>query len=152
MFEKREGKNMANMLDYLKWRGDLSLEQDGLNEIDNLILTRFSYLPFSKLMKEGEKLKIRTVYERYEISNIKRDSFLLKDDIPFFRAVANSNRFGNLVILKYENKISLKLEEQFAVVTILLPKDTAFVSFSSSFAHISTTLDPNICPASLNLI
>lgn len=129
MFEKREGKNMANMLDYLKWRGDLSLEQDGLNEIDNLILTRFSYLPFSKLMKEGEKLKIRTVYERYEISNIKRDSFLLKDDIPFFRAVANSNRFGNLVILKYENKISLKLEEQFAAVTILLPKDTAFVSF-----------------------
>ena len=68
MFEKREGKNMANMLDYLKWRGDLSLEQDDLNEIDNLILTRFSYLPFSKLMKEGEKLKIRTVYERYEIS------------------------------------------------------------------------------------
>ena len=55
MFEKREGKNMANMLDYLKWRGDLSLEQDDLNEIDNLILTRFSYLPFSKLMKEGEK-------------------------------------------------------------------------------------------------
>lgn len=120
---------MANILDYLKWRGDLSLEQDHFNEIDNLILTRFSYIPLEKLMKEGEKLKIRTVYERYENSNIKKGSFLLKEDIPFFQAIANSNRFGNLVILKYVNKISLKLEEQFAAVTILLPKDTAFVSF-----------------------
>lgn len=120
---------MANILDYLKWRGDLSLEQDPFNEIDNLILTRFSYIPLEKLMKEGEKLKIRTVYERYENSNIKKESFLLKEDIPFFQAIANSNRFGNLVILKYVNKISLKLEEQFAAVTILLPKDTAFVSF-----------------------
>lgn len=120
---------MANILDYLKWRGDLSLEQDPFNEIDNLILTRFSYIPLEKLMKEGEKLKIRTVYERYEKSNIKKGSFLLKEDIPFFQSIANSNRFGNLVILKYVNKISLKLEEQFAAVTILLPKDTAFVSF-----------------------
>ncbi len=120
---------MANILDYLKWRGDLSLEQDPFNEIDNLILTRFAYIPLEKLMKEGEKLKIRTVYERYENSNIKKESFLLKEDIPFFQAIASSKRFGNLVILKYVNKISLKLEEQFAAVTILLPKDTAFVSF-----------------------
>ena len=52
---------MPNMLDYLKWRGDLSFDQDPFNEIDNLILTRFSYLPLEKLIKEGEKLKIKTI-------------------------------------------------------------------------------------------
>lgn len=38
---------MANILDYIKWRGDLTLEQSEFNEIDSLILSRFSYLPFS---------------------------------------------------------------------------------------------------------
>lgn len=63
---------MPNMLDYLKWRGDLSFDQDPFNEIDNLILTRFSYLPLEKLIKEGEKLKIKTIYERFQKSKIKK--------------------------------------------------------------------------------
>ena len=41
---------MANIFDYLQWRGDLTLEQDEFNEIDNLILARFSYLPFDELI------------------------------------------------------------------------------------------------------
>ena len=32
---------MANVCDYVKWRGDLSIEQSEFNEIDNLILSRF---------------------------------------------------------------------------------------------------------------
>ena len=29
---------MANLLDYLDWRGDLTLRQSPFNEVDNLIL------------------------------------------------------------------------------------------------------------------
>lgn len=32
---------MANVFDYLKWRGDLNLEKSNFNEIDNLILHVF---------------------------------------------------------------------------------------------------------------
>ena len=120
---------MPNMLDYLKWRGYLSFDQDPFNEIDNLILTRFSYLPLEKLIKEGEKLKIKTIYERFQKSKIKKEDMLLKEDWNFFEAIATANRFRELVALKYVQKISLKLEEQFAVITILLPKDTAYISF-----------------------
>ena len=42
---------MANVFDYLQWRGDLTLKQSEFNEIDNLILSRFSYFPFDNLMK-----------------------------------------------------------------------------------------------------
>ena len=49
----REDDIMANIFDYLQWRGDLTLEQDEFNEIDNLILARFSYLPFDELIKEN---------------------------------------------------------------------------------------------------
>ena len=43
---------MANVIDYIKWRGDLSLLQDEFNEIDNLILSRFSYFPLDNLIKK----------------------------------------------------------------------------------------------------
>ena len=41
---------MANVCDYVRWRGDLTLEQSEFNEIDNLILARFSYFPFEKII------------------------------------------------------------------------------------------------------
>ena len=35
---------MATILDYLDWRGDLTLEQDPFNEVDALVLCQLSYL------------------------------------------------------------------------------------------------------------
>ncbi len=34
---------MANIIDYVEWRGDLNLNKTEFNEIDSLILNRFSY-------------------------------------------------------------------------------------------------------------
>ena len=35
---------MANLLDYLDWRGDLTLRQSPFNEVDNLILAELSFV------------------------------------------------------------------------------------------------------------
>ena len=35
---------MANIMDYMDWRGDLSFEADEFNEVDNLILAQLAYL------------------------------------------------------------------------------------------------------------
>ena len=35
---------MANMVDYLAWRGDLHLETSPWNEIDGLLIATLSYL------------------------------------------------------------------------------------------------------------
>ena len=48
--------NMPNINDYIKWRGDLELKISEFNEIDSLILSRFSYLPFESLMEKEEEL------------------------------------------------------------------------------------------------
>ena len=37
---------MANLLDYLDWRGDLTLDQAPFNEVDNLILAELSFVDF----------------------------------------------------------------------------------------------------------
>ena len=49
---------MANVCDYVKWRGDLNLKKDAFNEIDGLILSRLSYFPFEQLTKENEEITI----------------------------------------------------------------------------------------------
>ena len=49
---------MANIHDYLDWRGDLKFEEFGINEIDELILARVSYFPYDRIkMKPKEKFK-----------------------------------------------------------------------------------------------
>ena len=41
---------MANLLDYLDWRGDLTLEQAPFNEVDNLILAELSFVDFKGIV------------------------------------------------------------------------------------------------------
>ena len=50
---------MSNILDYIKWRGDLTIQNDPFNEIDSLILSRFSYLPFDGIIEENEVVTSR---------------------------------------------------------------------------------------------
>ena len=38
---------MANLMDYLDWRGDLTLEISPFNEVDALILAELSFVDFS---------------------------------------------------------------------------------------------------------
>ena len=37
---------MPNIIDYLKWRGDIPFTVDPFNEIDSLIFAELSYIPF----------------------------------------------------------------------------------------------------------
>ena len=57
---------MANVCDYVKWRGDITLEQSKFNEIDNLILSRFSYFPFDKIIEENEIVTIKELSKRFQ--------------------------------------------------------------------------------------
>ena len=41
---------MANLLDYLEWRGDLTLAQSPFNEVDNLILAELSFVNFNGIV------------------------------------------------------------------------------------------------------
>ena len=69
---------MANIFDYLEWRGDLTLKQSAFNEVDNLILSRFSYFPLDKIIKENETKSILELYERFKQIDFKEMNILLK--------------------------------------------------------------------------
>lgn len=52
---------MANYLDYLRFRGDLSIKQDPLNPIDSAILSALVYLPLDDIMKYRQSVPIGEV-------------------------------------------------------------------------------------------
>lgn len=120
---------MSNIIDYIKWRGDLSFNQSEFNEIDNLILARFSYFCLDGAIKENEKMTIKQAYENTEEIGIPEQKILQIEDKDLFPAMAKSKRFGKLYIIEYVNNVDEDEEKQFSAVTILLPDNTMYVAY-----------------------
>ena len=117
---------MPNINDYLKWRGDLSFEASPLNEIDNMILSRFSYLPFNKIeMNNGET--IDNIVKKLKPFNV--EDFNIKGDKPLVDNLCNCTRFKDLKVTDYVENTDLQLEEQFAAITIHLNDEEMYISF-----------------------
>ena len=120
---------MANVCDYVRWRGDLTLEQSEFNEIDNLILARFSYFPFDKIIRENEIATIKELSKRFSEQDVTKLPILWKDDVELFPLMGDSKRFGGMLATKYINKIDAEQEKQFSAITVLMPDNTIYVSY-----------------------
>lgn len=125
----KRGKQMPNIIDYVKNIGNKTLEQLEFNEVDNLILSRFAYFPFDNIMEQDEVLTIKELSERFEKANIEEMEILWKDDIELFPLMGKSKRFGEMLATKYINKIDKIQEKQFSAITVLMPDDTIFISY-----------------------
>lgn len=117
---------MANIMDYLTWRGDLTFKKSPINEIDKIILSRVSYLPFKEI-KINKNGTIENISKSMENLDIKK--FLWKDDKEFIIKLGQTNRFKNLIISDYNEILDIEAEKQFAAVTIWLPNRYKYISF-----------------------
>lgn len=117
---------MSNIIDYIKWRGDLSFDQAPINEIDNIILARFSYLPF-KYIELNNMETIESISNKMKDFDIER--FLWDDDKEFIKLLGQVDRYKNLKTTNYIEIFDKAAEKQFAAITILLPNKTSYISF-----------------------
>ncbi|MBR1414189.1 MAG: DUF2974 domain-containing protein [Bacilli bacterium] len=125
---------MANINDYLEWRGDLSLRDYQFNEIDSMILARFSYLRFDKIkFNNGDTIKSISK----KMSNLDNDEFLYNGDKELITNLGNSDRFNNMLITDYVNNSSKEIEKQFGAITIHLNNDEMYVSFIGTDSTIN---------------
>ena len=147
---------MSNICDYIKWRGDLTFKQSEFNDLDNLIISRFSYFPFDNIIEENEIVTIRELAERFAKEDVNKLPILWPDDVELFPLMGKSKRFGELKATKYINHFDKDQDKQFAAITVFLPDNTIFVSFrgtDSSFvgwkedfnmsfkSHVSSQID-----------
>ncbi len=117
---------MSNILDYIIWRGDLSFNQSEINELDNIIFARFSYLPFKNIKIEKTET-IESIAKKMKELNI--EEFLWEDDKDFIYYLGKSNRFKNLEISDYIEVIDNSAEKQFAAVCISISNKLKYISF-----------------------
>lgn len=120
---------MSNIIDYIKWRGDLELKDSKFNEVDSLILNRFSYFPLDNIIGKDEVLSIKELGERFIKEDKNKIDILWEDDAILFPLMAESKRFGAMKALKYVNQIDEETEKQFSAITIVLPDDTIYISY-----------------------
>lgn len=109
---------MYDIFDYLYWRGDLSFKERAFNEIDNLIMSRISYLPLDKVLTK--KMTIKEAYNKsLDIVHLK--DFYHENDFKIFKIMSQSGRYKDLLLSDFVNIIDKKKEQQFCAVTITLP-------------------------------
>ena len=118
---------MANINDYLKWRGDIKISKEfPLNELDNMILSRFSYLPFDRI-KLSDVETPKTLYKKMQ--KFSNDVFLYTGDKEMIELMSKSPRFSDLLVTDYEFDFDKSIEKQFAAITIHLSNKEMFLSY-----------------------
>ena len=123
----------GTVMDYLRWRGDLSFARDGFNEVDNLVLCIISYLNFRrfddlKTTDPTQPVALPDVAARLTEEDEQLGLSEL-DYIPLMRLAAETERFRNVRMFGFTHEWDEAKEMQFDAVSYLLPDDTLFVSF-----------------------
>ena len=65
---------MTNMYDYINWRGDITFDEVGINEVDSLIFTELSYIPFENVVpgiSSEEKITVSEAGKKFFEMQIK---------------------------------------------------------------------------------
>ncbi len=124
---------MANVFDYLDWRGDVPMAADGFGEVDNLILAKLAYLDFSGAVPARGSVPLRAAAEAYfaarggEAEDL---GVLVPGEIPeLLRRAAACPRFCDVRLSRYEAVLDLDKEEQFAAVCFEPGDGTAYCAF-----------------------
>ncbi len=134
---------MANIVDYIEWRGDLSFDVNPLNEIDALIFSQLSYINFKDIVpkefvqKKNPALTLaavgRSFFDNKDFENRKNVGSMINPlTIKLLELAAKSVRYGNLVVSGYEDIIDYSSEEQYSSITfsrISLNKNWNFIAY-----------------------
>ena len=122
---------MPNVMDYLDWRGDLSLAVSPFNEVDNYICCMIvtpdytgcvtGEQPLSEVMAAYDKL-------RGEAGN-RLGTLSSPHTVPMVRRLKDTVRFGDVHVRDYERRYDTEDTEQFSAVTVLLSDGSAYIAF-----------------------
>ncbi len=143
---------MANLIDYLSWRGDLTFSERAFAEPDNLILAMTSYVDFEGIVPEAFSTSGPTLGAAMESYHTKTGGssylgYLIHEKtMDIMYAAGKSERFGSMRLCGYVNKIDHDAVLQFSAVTFLLPGGEIYVAFRGTDDTITGWKeDLNLC-------
>ena len=125
---------MANLISYVQWRGDIPFEQVPMNAIDALVLSYLAYMPFNGLADASftdEGILLADAAQRMLDAGVSSTCMIdsVREDCWLLEAVRDSERFGTMHVVGFEDRYDAAQEEQFAAVTFVPPAGPVFVAF-----------------------
>ena len=122
---------MADLFDYLHWRGDLTFSQVPPGPVDALIFSALSYLTFRGSVAERPDIPIslQEASEEFFTGCDQEDRCRVKVDLSLLMAASETKRFGNTLLLQYRDILIPEEDTQFAAITFLLDNSSAFLAF-----------------------
>ena len=116
---------MINLIDYVKANGNYVLEEKKMNEIDDMIFARISYMPFKYIdMCANETIESIAT----KMKDLEQAKYIWADDKPFLQELGKAKRYKDIAVTDYVEILDNSAEKQFAAITISLP-DLKYVSY-----------------------
>lgn len=126
---------MANICDYLREHGERKISKEApFSEADQLILARFSYLPFPKI-KIGAFETIGSIAKK--MSLLASEDFCWPDDEEYIKLLRYTKRFAKMRVSHFVRNDDKDLEKQFSAITIHLNFQRAYLSFFGTDSSIT---------------
>lgn len=133
---------MANMMDYLKWRGDLSLADAPFCEVDSLLLAYIAYVNLDGIGPEGDgEVKslgeaAQEFFQRYPKEVLEKDRSFVRLAPFLMKEMAKSRRFGDVKMRNYVSLFDQEKELQFAALELILGDGTSYIAYRGTDDHI----------------
>ncbi len=122
---------MANIMDYLKWWGDLTFTQVPPNAVDALVFSCLSYVCYGGAAEKTPEIPVTlrdAAAECFSLDDYETRC-RVKNDLDLLREAAKTTRFGLSEICHYRDQLIPEQETQFAAMTFLLDDGSIFLAF-----------------------
>lgn len=126
---------MANMMDYLTWRGDLTLAHAPWTMVDSLLMASFCYNDVGSLAAGPEGMPLRELSLLLDL-NERTGNIYFEQWRALLYAMADTERFGSMRVHDYVDCHSTDLTSQFSAMTLQPENGPTVVAFRGTDASI----------------
>ena len=121
---------MSTIFDYLDHVTYDSIYDRPFKELDVLALTELTYLPFDRIVPQGDTTNIEVrLSDATELVDRTTDFIVTDQHLQLVDSLATSKRFKNIKLLNYVDEYDLDVQKQFAAMTYRLTMDVYLVIF-----------------------
>ena len=121
---------MSTIFDYLDHVTYDSIYDRPFKELDVLALTELTYLPFDRIVPQGDTTNIEVrLSDATELVDRTTDFIVTDQHLQLVDSLTTSKRFKNIKLLNYVDEYDLDLQKQFAAMTYRLTMDVYLVVF-----------------------
>ena len=130
------------LMDYLKWRNDVSFSVAPFNEIDNVILSYLAYVDFGELLHEQKRhVSIETCFKRFlekhDPAEVRESKHFIERAPLLLEDMVCGARFRGTKVAHFREVFDKEKVQQFAALVFLLPDGTKYVSFRGTDSSIT---------------